>query len=216
MKRVFGTVEAVFDVLYLAAALVLGGWLLLTGRGNPARVLAGLMALVLACGDAFHLVPRIMVIITGEEEKLRPALGRGKQVTSITMAAFYLLLWHLGLLLFAPRGVGGWTGLVYLLAAVRIALCFLPQNKWRERYPPVSWGVWRNIPFFLLGAAVAILFFLERSTIPSLRSMWLAIALSFGFYLPVVLWSNQNPKLGMLMLPKSCAYVWMLVMCLAL
>lgn len=216
MKRVFGTVEAVFDALYLAAALVLGGWLLLTGRGNPARVLAGLMALVLACGDAFHLVPRIMVIITGEEEKLRPALGRGKQVTSITMTVFYLLLWHLGLLLFAPRGGGGWTGLVYLLAAVRIALCFLPQNKWRERYPPVSWGVWRNIPFFLLGAAVAILFFLERSAIPGLRPMWLAIALSFGFYLPVVLWSNQNPKLGMLMLPKTCAYVWMLVMCLAL
>ena len=46
--------------------------------------------------------------------------------------------------------------------------------------------------------------------------MWLAILLSFAFYLPVVLWSNQNPKVGILMLPKTCAYLWMLAMCLSL
>lgn len=216
MKRVFGTVEAVFDLLYLAAALLIGGWLLLTGGGGPARILAGVMALVLACGDAFHLIPRVLVIRSGEEEKLRPALGLGKQITSITMTFFYLLLWHLGLLLFAPAGAGGWTLLVYLLAASRIVLCLLPQNRWSERYPPVRWAVWRNIPFFLLGAAVAVLFFMERRALPGLRHMWLAIALSFGFYLPVVLWSNKNPRLGMFMLPKTCAYVWMLAMCLAL
>ncbi|HPF18680.1 MAG TPA: hypothetical protein PLY08_03755 [Bacillota bacterium] len=46
--------------------------------------------------------------------------------------------------------------------------------------------------------------------------MWLAILLSFAFYLPVVLWSNRYPKIGMLMLPKTCTYLWMLVMLLAL
>ncbi|SBW01400.1 conserved membrane hypothetical protein [uncultured Eubacteriales bacterium] len=216
MKRVFGTVEAVFDALYLAAALMIGGWLLVTGAGSSARTLAGAMALILACGDAFHLIPRILVIKTGDEERLRPALGLGKLITSITMTAFYIILWHLGLLLFTPQGAGVWTGLVYLLAAVRVILCLLPQNKWRDRYPPVNWGIWRNVPFFLLGVCVAVLFCLERDQILNLRHMWLAIALSFGFYLPVVLWSNKNPKIGMFMLPKTCAYVWMLVMCLSL
>ena len=32
--------------------------------------------------------------------------------------------------------------------------------------------------------------------------------LSFGFYIPVVLWADTFPMIGMLMIPKTCAYVW--------
>ena len=38
--------------------------------------------------------------------------------------------------------------------------------------------------------------------------MWLTIVLSFGFYIPVVLWADAVPMSGMLMIPKTCAYVW--------
>ncbi|MBC8586829.1 hypothetical protein H8707_01060 [Tissierellaceae bacterium BX21] len=216
MKRVFGIFELVFDVLYLTFALILGLVLFRTGAGNYPRILAGVMALVLFCGDAFHLLPRIMVIITQREKHLQRILGRGKQVTSITMTVFYLLLWQIGLLIFPIQNNNFWSYIVYILAAVRILLCLLPQNKWQERYPPINWGIWRNIPFFILGISVSGLFFLQRSIVPGLGCMWLAIILSFAFYLPVVLWSNKNPKIGMLMLPKSCAYLWMLVMCLSL
>ena len=27
-------------------------------------------------------------------------------------------------------------------------------------------------------------------------------------YIPVVLWAEVNPLIGMLMIPKTCAYVW--------
>ena len=40
------------------------------------------------------------------------------------------------------------------------------------------------------------------------RWMWLTIVLSFGFYIPVVLWADTIPLIGMLMIPKTCAYVW--------
>ncbi len=30
----------------------------------------------------------------------------------------------------------------------------------------------------------------------------------FGFYIPVVLWADTIPLIGMLMIPKTCAYVW--------
>jgi hypothetical protein len=216
MKRVFGTVEAVFDICYLAAAFALGLMLLINASENSAQGLAGVMALILAGGDAFHLVPRIMVIRTGREEQLRRALGTGKLVTSVTMSLFYLLLWQIGLLVFSPKDISVWSYMVYTLMAVRIVLCLLPQNQWQERYPPVIWGIIRNIPFFLQGALVAALFFLQRSTMPGLSLMWLAIVLSYAFYLPVVVWANKNPKIGMLMLPKTCAYLWMLVMCLSL
>lgn len=216
MKRVFGMVEAVFDIFYLTAAVTLGFMFLFIAPDNSARVLAGVMALVLAGGDAFHLLPRISVIRTGNEEHLRGMLGRGKQITSITMTIFYLLLWHTGLHVFQPQNINFWSYLVYILAAVRIILCLLPQNKWKERYPPVIWGIWRNIPFFLMGAVVAGLFFMYRGVEPGLGLMWFAVVISFVFYFPVVLWANKNPKIGMLMLPKTCAYLWMLVMCMSL
>ena len=40
------------------------------------------------------------------------------------------------------------------------------------------------------------------------KFMWLTIVLSFGFYIPVVLWADVIPVIGMLMIPKTCAYVW--------
>ena len=40
------------------------------------------------------------------------------------------------------------------------------------------------------------------------RWMWLTIVLSFAFYIPVVLWADALPLIGMLMIPKTCAYVW--------
>ncbi len=216
MKRVFGLFEAVFDVIYLSIALILGIELLITGVSNNIRILAGIMALVLALGDSFHLLPRIGVIFTGKEEELRVALGRGKQITSVTMTIFYLFMWEIGKLKAFYDISEIWTYIVYILAIIRIFLCILPQNRWKDRYPPLSWAILRNIPFFMLGGVVAALFFIYKNQMFGLSWMWLAIVLSFTFYFPVVLWSNKNPKIGMLMLPKTCAYLWMLIMCLSL
>ena len=212
---VMGMVELIFDALYLLTGLVLGIYLF-AGAQSVARRLAGGMALVLVGGDAFHLVPRIASIIYGESEPFQKALGAGKLITSITMTVFYLLLWRVGLALYAPPNAGSWTALAYALAAVRIILCLLPQNRWLHKQPPVSWGVLRNIPFALLGVQVAVLFFSIGQSVPAIRWMWLAVSLSFAFYLPVVLWAHKRPWLGALMLPKSCAYLWMLWMCVGI
>ena len=47
-----------------------------------------------------------------------------------------------------------------------------------------------------------------RDTLACVRWMWLTIVLSFGFYIPVVLWGDVLPVIGLLMIPKTCAYVW--------
>ena len=39
------------------------------------------------------------------------------------------------------------------------------------------------------------------------------VYLSFAFYLPVVLLSGMYPLVGMLMIPKTLAYVWVVWMC---
>ena len=40
------------------------------------------------------------------------------------------------------------------------------------------------------------------------KNLGIAVILSFGFYAPVVLWASENFFVGMLMIPKTLAYVW--------
>ena len=97
-----------------------------------------------------------------------------------------------------------------MLALVRIALCLLPQNMWLSANPPLSWGIYRNIPFTLLGVLIVVLFYRsakEHQDTP-FKWLWLTIVLSFAFYLPVVLFTETHPGIGLLMVPKTCAYVW--------
>lgn len=42
------------------------------------------------------------------------------------------------------------------------------------------------------------------------------IIISFGWYLPVTLFSKTKPKVGLLMIPKTCAYMWIIAMGLQL
>jgi len=210
-RRVFGLAEAYFDITYLISALAIGIYLITAGD-SQVRFLAGVTAVVLATGDAFHLIPRIAAIFTTQEQKFARAMGIGKLVTSVTMTIFYILLWEIGIMLFSPQMSPVWNYMVYGLAVLRMLLCLFPQNRWLDSHPPVNWAIYRNIPFLMLGIAAAVLFAANTSAVPAVGSMWMAITLSFAFYIPVVLWSNLNPKIGMLMLPKTCAYVWMLVM----
>jgi hypothetical protein len=205
-KKMFGGFEAAFDISYLAFGLGLGLWMW-TNAASGAGKLSGALAFVLAGGDAFHLVPRIAAIFNKNADYQR-ALGAGKLITSITMTVFYVMLWHLGALLSpAPRPL--WTAILYLLAALRIGLCLPRQNRWQAKNPPVNWGIYRNIPFLLMGLQVAI--FYIRTGTPAF--MPIAIFLSFLFYIPVVLFANKRPMVGMLMLPKTLSYVWILILC---
>ncbi len=69
------------------------------------------------------------------------------------------------------------------------------------------WGVIRNIPFIVLGIIIVCLFFKTRKEIRTLRSVWLLVALSFLFYIPVAVAAPLLPMLGMLMLPKTVCYM---------
>lgn len=204
-------VEIVFDVFYLCFVLCAGVWLLLRQQ-STAALLYGIMALCLGGGDAFHLVPRICAQATGTMAQRYRALGFGKLVTSVTMTVFYVLLYHVWCAVYAQPVQGVLTAIVYVLALVRIVLCLLPQNAWLTKTPPLRWGIYRNAPFVLLGALVLVLFAVTAASGDGFSLMWLAIAVSFGCYLPVTLLAQSRPKVGMLMLPKTCAYLWMVCM----
>lgn len=206
--------EGIFDVGYLISVITMGILMLRRSGHRKQYKLFGLMAVVLGCGDAFHLLPRVFALWTTGLESHAAALGLGKFITSITMTAFYILLYHVWRARYQIKGQRGTTLAVWLLAAVRIALCLFPQNDWLSADAPVSWGIYRNIPFALLGLVVIVLFWraARKHQDRELQWMWLAIVLSFGFYIPVVLWADAVPLVGMLMIPKTCAYLWVVIM----
>lgn len=202
--------ETVFDVAYLATVIVIGIQMMAKGRGEKEYFLFGVMAVTLGCGDAFHLIPRMLALCTTGLESYTVWLGAGKWITSITMTVFYVLLYYVWRIRYRIRGAKAATIAVYALALIRIALCFFPQNKWLRADAPLSWGIYRNIPFALLGLLIIVLFrhSAEKHHDTQYRFMWLTIVLSFGFYIPVVLWADMYPMIGFLMMPKTCAYVW--------
>lgn len=202
--------EAVFDVVYLTTVVTMGILMIKNSKGNKQYMLFGIMAVILGVGDSFHLVPRAVALCTTGLENYTFSLGIGKFITSITMTIFYILLYHVWRKRYKMSGKIGITAWVYILAAIRIILCLFPQNAWTSVNSPLSWGIYRNIPFAILGLIIIFLFYnsAKENKDKSFKYMWFTIVLSFGFYIPVVLWADVYPIIGMLMIPKTCAYVW--------
>lgn len=202
--------ETIFDVLYLSTVITLGILTLRKAKGNTQYILFGIMAIVLGSGDSFHLVPRSIALCTTGLSNYVVPLGIGKFITSITMTFFYIMLYYVWRKRYNIIGKLPLTITMYVLAAARIILCLFPQNGWTSADSSVEWGIYRNIPFAIIGVIIIVLFFksAKKHSDKDFRFMWLTIALSFAFYIPVVLWADVNMLIGMLMIPKTCAYVW--------
>lgn len=208
--------ETIFDVLYLITVITLGIKMIKAAAPRSQYWLFGFMAVILGCGDAFHLVPRVWAMWGPGLDNAAAAapLGFGQAVTSVTMTAFYVILYHVWEMRYKVKDGQKLRAAVYVLAAVRIILCLFPQNDWLSPDAPLSWGIYRNIPFALLGLLIIVLFYKKARENKDVhfRFMWLAIVLSFACYIPVVLFAGTIPALGALMLPKTCAYVWAVLM----
>lgn len=206
MQKIF---ETLFDIFYLTTVIYLGITMMKKSKGSKEFFLFGLMALVLGLGDAFHLVPRAVAINTKGLDAFTFYLGLGKAITSVTMTIFYVLLYYV----YKERYKVNNKKLditIYILAIARILLSLMPQNKWFSKDAPLSWGIYRNIPFLVLGILIIVLFYQKQKETrdKNFKYLWLTIVLSFAFYLPVVLFSSKVPALGALMVPKTCAYIW--------
>lgn len=199
--------ESTFDILYLILAITVGILILIRSKNNKHRLM-GVACLVLGCGDAFHLVPRMLNYFIDAD--FNTAIGVGKLVTSVTMTVFYILMYHIWLRLDGAEERRPITTAVYLLSAIRIALCCFPQNRWFENDSPYLWGILRNVPFVILGVLIVALYFGKRQ-LPHIRFIWLYVSLSFAFYLVVVIGAPYVPLLGIFMLPKTICYVLILI-----
>lgn len=204
MRAVF---ETGFYYLYLIFIIGLGIYLLIKKKS----IYFAIACIILGLGDAFHLIPRAIGLYTktldNPSATLALYLGVGKLVTSITMTVFYVLLY-----LFIYKRINKARKIyidlvVVALFIARIILLCYPQNQWTTNGNDLYWGIYRNIPFVLLGALVVFLLFKYFRKEKYLSTMWIVVILSFIFYLLVVFLAGTYSWVGMMMLPKTICYI---------
>ena len=205
--------ELLFDAIYLVViwAIVFrmyGKMRMLPDDRLPlARTLALAFAL-LGLGDTAHVGFRIVAHLRGGVEANPQLLGIGKLATAITVTIFYVLLvkaWKLRY----DKHYGVLAYLLFISAAVRLSFMLLPGNEWAKAIAPFSFSMHRNIPLLIqgLGAAYLILSESVRSKDSAFTWIGLMILVSYAFYTPVILYARTIPTLGLLMIPKTIAYM---------
>lgn len=210
--------EAIFDAAYLIFDLIAAILFFLFSKGNVLFILYGILTLALCGGDAFHLVPRIKRAVWGSNERIKKQLGIGLQVSSITMTAFYIILMYIWKFTFPEYKVPVIIeAIIWISAIVRIVICLFPQNNWCTEEGNRTLSVIRNAVFAVTGIGVILLYLIsENANGYHMTRMVAAILISFGCYIPVTLFSKTKSRVGLLMIPKTCAYMWIIAMGLQL
>ncbi len=163
---------------------------------------------LLALGDTGHVGFRVLAYALGGLDANPMLVGLGALATAITVTFFYMLMLDAWRLRF-KRSIG-WFGYCLLLAGVvRLVLMALPQNEWGSVVPPQPFSLYRNLPLIVQGLGVMALILRDAIAAKDRPFTWIGamIFVSYAFYTPVILWVQQAPLVGMLMIPKTLAYV---------
>jgi hypothetical protein len=206
-------VEIAFNVTYLIVVWTLVVMMIrrlpaVAAEDRPVAVRFAWAFGLLALGDTGHVGFRVVAYALGGLEAHPTLVGLGALSTAYTVTIFYMLMLDIWRLHFKkPLGVFGW---ILLGAGVaRLTVMALPQNQWGQIIAPYNWSLLRNALLVVQGLGVMFLILRDAIRADDAPFKWIGamIALSYAFYAPVILWSAQVPLLGMLMIPKTCAYV---------
>jgi len=169
----------------------------------------------LALGDTGHVGFRVLAYALGGLES-KPVLfgipislvGLGALATAITVTLFYILLIDVWRLRF-HKSFSWFEYFLFAVAAVRFVIMALPGNQWDSVVPPQPMGLIRNLPLMVLGLGGMFLILRDayRTGDRLFMGIGWCILVSYAFYTPVILFVQQVPMLGMLMIPKTLAYV---------
>jgi hypothetical protein len=170
---------------------------------------------LLAFGDTGHVGFRVWAYaLGGLESSLQIAgqpvglVGVGAFMTAVTVTFFYVLMLEVWRQRFNRRY--GWFEYLLLgAAALRLILMLLPVNEWNSVVPPQPWSTVRNLPLMLQGLGLAYLILRDARLVGDRTFTWIGISIlvSYACYMPVIFFVQQVPIVGMLMIPKTLAYV---------
>jgi hypothetical protein len=212
--------EITFNVVYLIVvwALVIAmarrEWAVAPSDLRVARLIRWAFTF-LALGDTGHVGFRVLAYAQGDLEAKVTLFGQelglvglGALSTAITVTIFYVLMLEVWRVRFDKKY--GWFEVLLLAAAgVRLLLMIPAANQWNSSVPPQPWSLYRNLPLTVLGLGIAYLMLRDARKAGDRAFTWigLMIVVSYAMYIPVILFVQQVPTIGMLMIPKTMAYV---------
>jgi hypothetical protein len=170
---------------------------------------------LLALGDTGHVGFRVIAYALGDLEATFSLfgisvgwVGLGALSTAITVTLFYVLMVYIWKERFG-KSLGWFEIGLLVAAAARFVVMVFPGNEWNSTVPPVFWGPFRNVFLIILGLGVAYLILRDARVNRDSTFTWIGICIliSYALYMPVVFFVRQVPLLGMLMIPKTIAYV---------
>jgi hypothetical protein len=206
-------VEVLFNISYLVT--VWGLVAIMAARQNSVankdRAIAQRILwafALLALGDTGHVGFRVVAYGLGGLEANPALVGLGALSTAYTVTVFYMLMVEIWRLRF-QKSLGWFEWLLLGAGVVRLLVMALPQNQWEQITPPYGWSLFRNAFLVIQGLGVMYLILRDALRAGDKTFTWIGImiAISYAFYTPVILWSTAVPILGMLMIPKTCAYI---------
>jgi hypothetical protein len=206
-------VEVIFNLCYLATVWTIVFWMV-KGKNqvleNNRRLASSVLwaFALLALGDTGHVGLRVVAYARGGVEANPMLVGAGAFATAFTVTLFYMLMVNVWRLRFQkPLGWFGWFLLV--VGLVRLVVMLFPQNQWGQVVAPYDWSLLRNSFLVIQGLGVMGLILRDAIRAKDRAFTWIGImiACSYLFYAPVILWVQWVPILGMLMIPKTCAYL---------
>ena len=204
--------EILFNISYLIVIYILVFMMISRFRRGlavdaPAVKMFIAAFLLLAVGDTGHVGFRVVAYFTGGIEANKLLLGIGSMSTALTVTVFYMLMAEV-LRIYSKRSRTPLYWCIMAVGIIRLGFMLLPGNNWGGEIP-LAWSYSRNAMLTFMGLAIAGLYLREGHANKDrlLTSIAVCIFISYGFYLPVILFVHIVPSIGMLMIPKTCAYV---------
>lgn len=209
--------EIGFNILYLLTIYLLVVLMLRKYRSDDYINQAGsgvflLAFLLLALGDTGHVGFRLLAYAMGGLENNEVLVGLGALATAVTITIFYVLLvevWRRKT--DSPMNWIFWSVLFFGIA--RLIVMSVKGNQWGQVVPPYDFSLMRNAFLTVMGLVVLIVYFIAgiKNKDCFFGRTAIAVFFSFAFYIPVVLFVQKVPMIGMLMIPKTIAYVYMAI-----
>jgi hypothetical protein len=169
----------------------------------------------LALGDIGHVGFRVVAYALGDLDTTFSLFGQqiglvglGALSTAITVTLFFVFMldaWRVRY----DRQYGPFEYFLLAVAALRLLLLIPAANQWSSIVPPQPWSLYRNLPLTILGLGVAYLILRDARRANDRPFTWIGVSIlvSYACYIPVILFVQQVPAVGMLMIPKTLAYV---------
>ena len=195
-------VEVIFNISYLVVV-----WTLVVMMARRQGVLSDLdrpvasrlmwAFIFLALGDTGHVGFRVVAYALGGIEANPALVGIGALSTAYTVTIFYMLMvaiWRR-----RYKKPLDWFAWVLLAAGVvRMVVMAFPQNQWEQSIPPYDWSLLRNSFLVIQGVGVMVLILRDAIQNNDTAFKWIGImiAISYAFYVPVILWVIPGAAVG--------------------